>query len=168
MTYGKPAFTQSELDAEAAEEAKRKQEFTDKLENGFFKHGESRPIFIDEIIKEEKVGKISGKPYTDHTYYVRDADTDTKEIVDIRNHGFAFTSALAPVKKELGVKFLLGVTKLNVFTEKTGDREYNGFTSPVFKFDITVLSNEVTEEGKKASEEAMKDPNEVDVESIPF
>ena len=168
MPYGKPAFSQDELDAEAAEEAKRKQEFQDKLENGFFKDGENRPVFIDEILKEDKVGKISGKPYVDHAYYVRDADTETKEIVDMKNHGFAFTSALAPVKKELGTKFLLGVTKLNVFTKKTGEREYNGFVSPVFEFTITVLSNEATEDGARKAAEATMDEAGVYVASIPF
>lgn len=163
-TFGQSAFTQEELDNEAAEEAKRKAEQQAKLEAGFFVHGENRPVYLDNIVKEEKIAQ-SGKPYTARTYWLRDADTGQKELVDTKNHGFAFRNALEPVKKELGTSLRLGITKLNVFTEKTGEREYNGFQYPIYKFTITVLEND----DKKAVPPPIEaDPNEIKVEDIPF
>ena len=167
--FGKSAFTPEELDTEAQEEAKRKREYEEKINNGFFQDGISRRIVLDNIIKEDAVGKTSGKPYTKHTYFLRDVETGQTEICDIRNHSFAFTDALKPVKKELGAELRLGVTVLELMAQKTGGRTFGDFTYPEFEFSLSVYSNDPKAAATmRQAEPPLPNETQIDTKDIPF
>ncbi len=140
--FGKSAFSDEELEADRKEKERRKAEHQAKLENGFFADGISRRVVIDNIIKEDAIGKTSGKPYVKHTYFLRDVETGQTEVCDMKNHMFAFRNALEPIKEELGSELRLGVTVLEMMTQKTGERTFGDFTYPEFEFSLTVYSND--------------------------
>lgn len=158
--FGKPVWTQEELDAEKAREEEQRKAYEEKLANGFYQHGISRRIVLDNIEKEEKISQ-KGNKYVLHHYWLRDVETDQRELLVDRN--FAFTNAMKPVKDELGVNLRLGVTVLEMLCEKDGEREYNGVNYPIWKFTLSVFSNADVVRPEK---EAAKD--DVDVSSIPF
>lgn len=168
--FGKSAFTAEELEAEMQEEAKRKAEHQAKLEKGFFADGISRRIVLDDIQKIPQIGKQSGKPWTEHIYSLRDAETGQVETCDVRNHSFAFTDAMKPIKQQLGTELRLGVTVLEMMTTKTGEREFNGFTYPEFSFELTVYSNDPKAAAtmKQAEPPVTASKNEVAASSVPF
>ena len=131
-------FTAEELAAEAVREEERKKEYEEKLNNAFFKDGGERNLVINRIDKEDKVSQ-KGNNYVLHTYYLTDSDTAQEEMLIDRN--FAFTNAMGPIKKELGVTLRLGTTVLKCVTTKSGEREWNGVKYPEFSHTLAVVSN---------------------------
>lgn len=163
--FGKSMFTAEQLEQEKQEEEQRKREFEEKLRNGFFQHGVSRRVVIDNFTEEDAVGKDSGKAYKKPTYWLRDVETGQTELVDVRNHAFAFRNGMHDVKHELGTALKLGVTVLEVLTEADGEREFNGIKSPIWKFTVSLHS----QDGKAPAPKPV-DPLDapIDPSSVPF
>jgi len=158
--YGKAAFSEEELAAEAAADQKRKDEFAAKLENGFFQDGITRKVVFDNIEKEQLTSK-AGNPYVRHTYCIRDVETDQRELHVDRN--FQMTNAFQDIKREMGSKFLYGVTVMELIVKKTGEREFNGFTYPEWGFEFQLVGNE----GKPPAKDDVQ-TGDIDVSEIPF
>lgn len=159
--FGKPMFSQEELDEEKKEEEERKRKLEEKLRNGFFQHGISRRIVIENFTETNEIGKTSGKPWKKPTYWLRDVETGQTEVVDMQNAAFEFRNGFHDIKHELGTSLRLGVTVFEMMVEENGEKEFNGIKSPIWKFSFTLVSNEAG--AAKAPED-----KPVDTSGIPF
>jgi len=133
------------------EEIKEEDERMEKAR--FFRDGALMECVLTGVDKEDKVGKISGKPFVRHTYRFQSADGRDKELID---YDFAMTNALDRFKRD-GVKLKIG-QKMMITPIKTGVND-NGYD--IFKYDVQL--GEATEVAKPEPKK-----EEIKIEDIPF
>lgn len=138
MPIGDSIFTADELEADRKREEESKKEHAEKMANGFFKNGGVRNIIIVHIGREEKISQ-KGNNYVLHTYSLEDVDTKQEEVLVDRD--FAFTNALSPIKKALGLELRLGMTVLKLTTTLKGTREFNGIEYPQWSHTLEMVAN---------------------------